>query len=158
MRHTDMAGGVRQMEIDHFDPRIGGESRNKYSNLLLATGHCNKMKSDAWPTAAEGAAGMRILNPTVERDYEEHIFEDPATHELVGLTAAGNYHIDVLDLNHDTFVWERRKRAEYRSLMRQSPATVEGSFAEIEELLRIVATQFDIMIPDISPPPRDIKI
>src|SRR6266403_591999 len=63
MRHVQVAGGLRHMEIDHFDPTLSGAARNAYSNLMLATRHCNNMKSDGWPTPKQIAAGSRLLNP-----------------------------------------------------------------------------------------------
>jgi len=69
MRHVEMAGGVRHMEIDHFDPTLGRATRNAYSNLMLATRHCNNMKKDGWPVASQITVGIRLLNPTKEADY-----------------------------------------------------------------------------------------
>jgi hypothetical protein len=154
MRHVQIAGGLRQMEIDHFNPTLSGRARNAYPNLMLATRHCNNIKKDAWPIASEVAAGVRLLNPTTEMDYGEHLFEDPETNELVGLTPPGKYHIDVLDLNHDTFVWERRTRARYATLRASSPATLSGAFADLRELLDMVREHFDLFIPAIPPPPE----
>ena len=37
--------------------------------------------------------GVRFLNPTKEQDYGVHIFEDAVTHELVGASPAGRYHL-----------------------------------------------------------------
>jgi hypothetical protein len=153
MRHAEIAGGLRHMDIDHFDPTLKGSKRNAYSNLMLATHHCNMMKADGWPNASQIAAGQRILNPTKETDYGECLFEDPETHEIIGTTPAGKYHIDVLDLNHETFVFERQKRAEYSSLVSRSPARVSGTFDAVYNLLGFVHKQFDLFIPAIPPPP-----
>lgn len=154
MRHVQIAGGLRQMEIDHFNPTLTGRARNAYSNLMLATRHCNNIKKDGWPIASETAAGSRLLNPTVETDYGEHIFEDPDTHELIGVSPAGNYHIDILDLNDETFVWEREKRANYAKLRAASAAILSGSFADLRELLNTVNEVFGLLIPPIPPPPE----
>jgi hypothetical protein len=141
------------MEVDHFDPTLRGPARNKYSNLVLATRHCNNMKANGWPTAAQRLAGSRILNPTLEQDYGVHIFEDPIAHELVGATPEGRYHIDILDLNHETFVWERTKRAQYRMLRSSSPAMLAGAFTELRDLLAMANGHFETFIPDIPAPP-----
>jgi hypothetical protein len=154
MRHVEFAGGERHMEIDHFDPTLSGLARHAYSNLMLATRHCNNMKRDAWPTATQRASGCRLLNPTKEIDYGVHIFEDPDSGQLVGATPAGQYHIDMLDLNHETFVWERRKRAQYRHLRDNAPATLAGSFEQVRELIDFVGEQIDRLIPPIAPPPK----
>jgi len=123
MRHIKVAGGERHMEVDHFDPTAKGAERNRYENLMLATRHCNLMKVDRWPTESEKNAGCRLIDPSKEADYGEHIFEDPDTHLLVGTTAAGRYQIDVCDLNHETFVSERTNRAKFRTLIANNPAT-----------------------------------
>jgi hypothetical protein len=149
-----MAGGVRHMEIDHFDPTLGKLARNAYSNLMLATRHCNNMKKDGWPLASQIALGIRLLNPTKEPDYGKHIFENPETHELIGITPAGRYHIDILDLNHETFVSERRDRAMYLKLWgATAPVTVLGHFDRLQGLLEILRRQFERFIPYIPPPP-----
>jgi hypothetical protein len=137
------------MEIDHFDPTLTGVARNAYSNLMLATRHCNNMKRDAWPSPEQIAMGYRLLNPTKEMDYGVHLFEDPQTHELVSATPAGQYHIDMLDLNHETFVWERRKRAQYLDLMNRSPALLTGSFQQLRDLMTFVREQIELLIPAI---------
>lgn len=141
------------MDIDHFDPTLTGTARHAYPNLMLATRHCNNMKRDAWPTVGERASGYRLLNPTKEMDYGSHIFEDPDNGELIGVTRAGRYHIDMLDLNHETFVWERRKRAHYRHLRDNSPAILAGSFEQLRELIEFVGEQINRLIPPIPAPP-----
>jgi hypothetical protein len=119
---------------------------------MLSTGHCNNQKNRFWPTAQERRAGTRFLNPTKESDYGEHIFEDPQTFHLVGVTPAGRYHIDILDLNHDTFVFERRKRAEYIRLKRSAPAKLRGEFSDLREMLGFIEDLMEIFIPEIPPP------
>jgi HNH endonuclease len=158
MRHTECAGGIRHMEIDHFDPHLKGMARDAYSNLMLATRHCNNMKNDDAPFAHTLGSGTRLLNPTKEADYGHHIFEDPKTHELVGTTAVGKYHIDILDLNHETFVWERRKRALYLTICGGSPITVLGSFDRLQQSLKLLHDQFALLIPYIPPPPAGAGI
>jgi hypothetical protein len=154
MRHVECAGGERHMEIDHFDPTLTGAARNAYSNLMLATRHCNNMKRDAWPTATQSKMGYRLLNPTKEMDYGVDIFENPQTQELVSATPAGQYHIDMLDLNHETFVWERRKRAQYIHLMNSSPALLAGTFGELRDLMTFVREQIELLIPPIAAAPE----
>jgi len=148
-----LRGGLLHMEIDHFNPTLKSRARNAYSNLMLATRLCNNIKKDAWPTPNDIAAGARLLNPTVEMDYGEHIFEDPDTHKLVAMSPAGSYHIDVLDLNNETFVWEREKRATYAKLRGEYAATLSGSFDEFRDMLKTVNEVFDLLIPLIPAPP-----
>jgi len=153
MRHIEVAGGERHMEVDHFDPTLTGDARNRYDNLMLATKHCNLMKRDRWPTPAEKKAGCSLLNPCSETDYGKHIFENPDTHLLVGVTTAGRYQIDACDLNHPTFVRERQDRTKFMQLKRETPTVFAGSFSEIQELLGFVNRHFELYIPEIPPPP-----
>jgi len=102
--------------------------------------------------------GVRFLDPTKDQDYGLHIFEDPNTHELVGASPAGKYHILRCDLNAAHLVQERRDRAELNRLLDQYHVAarvplgdlMDGSLVETARTLRgIVAT----MIPPIPPPP-----
>src|SRR5437870_5323534 len=80
MRHVQLAGGERHMEIDHFNPRLKDPARNRYRNLMLATRLCNLMKRDKWPKKWQSQKGLRFLNPCREQDYGKHILEDPVSH------------------------------------------------------------------------------
>jgi hypothetical protein len=151
-----MAGGERHMDIDHFDPTIAGAARNAYSNLMLATHHCNLKKREYWPTIAERRQGIRLLNPCEEMDYGVHLFEDPNTHELVGTTRAGRYHIDICDLNHPTFVFERKRRSEYLRLKKDCPALMDGAFEDIASMLTFVNDVMERFIPEIASPPQSL--
>jgi hypothetical protein len=145
-----------QMEIDHFDPTLNGAARNEYSNLMLATAHCNNFKREKWPHKVLRDQGFRFLNPTLEQDYEEHLFEDPETHELVTTTPTGRYHIDMLDLNNKAFVRERKARAEFRKLKKMLP-TLGPNPSQLTEMTRALhGVRF--MIPPIAPPPPDAEL
>jgi hypothetical protein len=111
LRHT-LQSGIQCMEVDHFNPTLTGKRRHQYRNLMWAARLCNNAKRDYWPSSAERKRGIRFLNPCEEWDYGECIFEDPITHELIGKTLAARYHIRMLQLNHESFVWERRTRAQ----------------------------------------------
>jgi hypothetical protein len=113
------------------------------------------MKKNGWPTASQIAAGIRLLNPTKEPDYGRHIFEDSQTHELIGVTPEGSYHIDILDLNHETFMSERRDRAIYFDLCGSAPITLTGQLNTLQSLLGILRRQFERFIPYIPPPPQN---
>lgn len=141
------------MEVDHFDPTLRDPARNRYRNLMLATRLCNLMKRDRWPEKWQARQGLRFLNPCIEKDYGQHIFEDPITHKLVGVTVTGRFHIDACDLNHPSFVWERQQRSEFLRIKRTQPALFSGSFGEILDLLNLVQRQFDLFIPEVPPPP-----
>ena len=98
------------MHIDHFNPHLPYHTRNNYENLFLASCHCNVNKNDFWPDPKERARGVRYLNPCEERDYGEHIWEDPDTFEVWSETPAGKYHIRMMKLNSATLVRERKLR------------------------------------------------
>lgn len=156
MRHI-RASGKTAMHVDHVNPKLTGRARHLYKNLVLAVAQCNGKKVDTWPSKSEIKKGIRFLDPCAEQDYGCHIFEDPATSELVGVTSEGRFHIDMLDLNAETFVWERRLRAAYRTLA-SSPAQILGSFSDVSamraDLMKIVTGSIDDLIPPIPAPPK----
>jgi hypothetical protein len=105
------------MEVEHFDPRpINGEKDHRYENLLPAFRPCNRSKWDKWPLPEEEAAGLRFLNPTVERDYGVHLFEDPSSHKIVAVTPAGKYHLRHLNLNSVYLRLKREDRSKAKNL------------------------------------------
>ena len=100
------------------------------------------------------------LNPCEEQDYGIHLFEDPATHELIGKTPTGRWHIDVLLLNAPHLVDERRRRAEMkrrRQRILQLLSVLEvhvgqGRLQTIRSLVDAVEkyrTEVELMIPEI---------
>jgi hypothetical protein len=148
-QHYLHAGGIRSMDVDHFDFRCKKDVNQDYNNLFLATRHCNGAKW-ARPTAKERAAGLRFLNPCKEMDYGVHIFEDPVTHQLVGTTAVGKYHIRCCDLNAEHLVRERSDRAEIHALLETKRVTFQhpGSFDRASEEIRLLMQQVEKMIPE----------
>ncbi|HRT10330.1 MAG TPA: HNH endonuclease domain-containing protein [Candidatus Paceibacterota bacterium] len=148
-QHLNRAGGLRCMEIDHFDPRLKNKFIQSYHNLFLATRHCNGAKGDTWPTPAEQALGLRFLNPCAEQDYGEHIVEDEATHRLVGVTPAGRFHIRMLDLNAEHLVAERWERAQILELLTRAAFTLKPSRsgADVVELAAALRREVEEMIP-----------
>ena len=152
MQHISHASGPKNMQVDHFNPRRKKDDVQKYSNLFLSTSHCNNSKSNQWTTNKERAKGIRFLNCCKEFDYGVHIFEDPDTHEVVGITSAGKYHVDACDLNADHFTKERKKRAEIWETLEQRQITLKGNQPlPIElRLLKEVAGQMIPKIPYLS--------
>lgn len=146
-RHTLFAG-LTNMDVDHFNPRLYGDRRHQYDNLMWSTHICNVAKSDKWPTKEEEQRGQRFLNPCKEWEYGDHIAENPVTHELVGKTPEGRYHIRMLRLNDESFVWERTMRAEFLQVL-ANPALRQGSFEEIRNQLAVVRSKLEILIPEI---------
>ncbi len=154
MRHMENSGGKRHMDVDHFDPTLRGKKRDAYSNLMLATHHCNMMKNATWTKVAAGGAGaISLLNPCEERDYGKHLFEDAHSHELIGVSERGRLQIDTMDLNHPTFVQERRQRADYFAIKRGAAAYIKGSFVEVLKVIALADAAHNRCIPEIPPPP-----
>ena len=135
------------LEVDHFDPRLKGQAIQRYENLMPSTRLCNSLKGNHWPTPQEREEGIRFLDPSKEQDYDYQIFEDPATHCLVGTTVAAKYHIRVLGLNSPFFVRQRADRAKFHAFMKM-PGIMHGV-----EQVEAVKKKFDEMIPPIKSPP-----
>jgi hypothetical protein len=136
------------MEIDHFDPTIPGRARNQYENLFLSSRFCNGRKQGNWPEPIERAKGVRFLNCCEELDYGKHIFEDPETHCVFGVTAAGRYHIRILDLNAPHLVEERAERAHYRYLLFKASKMVKQPEPAVAAF-RALKVQVGYLIPEI---------
>ena len=154
MQHWKKAGGLKCMEIDHFDPRLKSKFIQDYNNLFLATRYCNGAKSTWHPNPGDAKLGLRLLNCCEEQDYGLHIFEDPGDHKLVGVTPEGKFHIRICDLNAPHFVYERRKRAEIRTRLENTPIAVKGPYRVVLSLINDVREDLDLMIPPIPPPPN----
>lgn len=105
------------MEVDHFDPRIKQKSKQPYSNLVIAYRPCNNHKRAIWPVKSQRELGVRYLNPRQDIDYGVHIFEDPDTNKLFGVTPAGKWHVEKLALNDDYLVEQRRLRSRWEKLI-----------------------------------------
>ena len=150
MQHTERAG---KLEVDHFDPHLKQALYQSFDNLLPASRHCNGIKSNHWPSREEQAAGCRFLHPGKEMDYGEHIFEDPATHRLVGVTPAGRWHISMCGLNAPQLIKERAKRTNYRKQLEQKPIQAKSKAeAEPEALVKVAESlraEVNLMIPPI---------
>lgn len=136
------------MEIDHFDPTIKGRDRHHYSNLFLATRHCNNKKQGNWPSPEERRKGVRLLNCCEEMDYGEHIIEDSKTQDLVGVTPAGRYHIRTLDLNASHFVAERQLRTYMKKLLFEQHKIVNKWDAALR-VFHLLQTELNLLIPPI---------
>ncbi len=133
--------GETIMDVDHFNPKLKGRPKHHYRNLLPVHHYCNVMKSDDWPTLEEQAMGIRLLNPAEELDYGPHIVEDSKTNLLIGITEAGQYHIEICDLNAPHLVLERKTRSELRAVLEADLLILKREATDIgllnENILRI---------------------
>jgi hypothetical protein len=86
-------------------------------------------------------------------DYGIHLFEDPQTHNLVGVTPAGRYHIIACDLNADHLVTERRERSLLRDLLIRTSVIVKptANLASLHANLKLLRSIVERMIPPIPP-------
>lgn len=144
----------RQMEVDHHDARL--KKLSPYDNLFPAYSLCNRAKSDR-PDDIDRRLGIRILNPCKETDYNEQIFEDPTTHELVATTPEADYHIEILDLNNPGLVEQRRERAVLTKMLGlsvQFSPVHSVSDPEAAAVLTAFAALLRYKIPPIDPPPK----
>jgi hypothetical protein len=135
--------------VDHFNPKK--KRRCGYDNLFPVYEPCNEAKQDSWPVEEQKRLGMRLLNPCVENDYNEQIFENPETHELVPANEAAEYHIGALDLDNRSLVTMRKDRALKKRILesRLLEANAEGI-----ELAKKLAAELTTAIPPIDPPPK----
>jgi hypothetical protein len=147
-QHSDRSLGTSTMEIDHFNPTLTGAARHRYSNLFLATHHCNGAKSNTWPKKSARRKGVYIINPCEELDFGAHIFEHPITHRLVGVTPAGIYHVAACDLNAIHLVAERQERAAIYKLLEETPVTLRDDVYHFpSQAAALLREQFNKMIP-----------
>ena len=157
MIHALDAGGYKEMEIDHFDPRRKADPVQDYVNLYYSSGHCNRSKGPTWPSAAEERLGIRFLDCCREADYGGVLFEDPNTHEIVGTTPAAKFHVVVLDLNAPHLVQRRRERAEIHRRL-EEPVVLRSRYNmpernQIQRLHDVLNEMLVHAIPPIPPPP-----
>ena len=150
MQHQTRSG---RLEVDHFDPRRKKDLIQNYNNLFPSSRHCNGKKSDTWPSKAERAAGFRFLNPCEEMDYDQQIFENPDTYELVGVTVAAHWHIRVCGLNADHLIQERRRRAKHWRTLKGAAIKVKGDHYRAGKMATSFREEVELMIPKISSPP-----
>jgi hypothetical protein len=147
--------GKETIEVDHFDPRkVDGKKNHNYDNLLPAYGPCNRSKGNKWPRPEAEALGVRFLNPSVERDYGVHLFEDPESHKIVGFTGAGKYHVRHLALNTEYLNYKRKNRSIARGLRDKVQLIQAFSPYDAAQLNNFLGDA-ESAIPDIDPPPLD---
>lgn len=94
--------------VEHFRPEHPFKNlRNSYGNLYWACPDCNGAKSDTWPLSTEEVLGYRFLDPC-EDCFSDHLAIVGT--EVKALSRAGQYTIDVLDLNSPIHIYRRQRR------------------------------------------------
>jgi hypothetical protein len=141
--------GRKSMEVDHFNPHKKNDIIQEYKNLFPASHHCNNAKRNRWPTNKDQRLGIRFLNCCKETDYGVHIFEDPDTHELVGVTTEGIYHVRNCDLNASQFVNERVERAELWNLLEADSLQIKKGLSLPQAVIDTMKAMAEKMIPKI---------
>ena len=158
MLHVEDASR-HNMEVDHFDPTIGGAARNDYFNLIPAYSQCNNAKRRTWPPRKD--TRQRYLNPTKESDYGVHIFEDAATGELLPISEEGVYQIENCALNSKFLRMKRRERTEDVEIIAQQKR-ISALHGDPHRLIEAAQPIIDRLrnrhIPIIPPPPPGIRI
>ena len=91
---------------------------------------------------------MRFLNCCEESDYGVHIFEDPESNELVGVTPEGRYHIRNCDLNAPHLIEERAERPKIWGILKNKAVRIKKGWWLPEEF-QTLRTMVERMIPPI---------
>jgi hypothetical protein len=100
-----------QDQVDHFNCKLPERRRHQYKNLMLACAACNLNKHDKVVINPHDQE-QRLLNCTVENEFDGHIVEGKDGH-WVSTTNAGEYHITSIELDHQC---HRKKRAVRREM------------------------------------------
>jgi hypothetical protein len=150
-RRHDLVTGKSCLDLEHFNPTLTGKARHRYDNLMVGTHLSNMAKRKIWPSLRDRRKGIRFLNPCKEQDYGTHLFEDPISHRIVSSTPAGRFHIVTCNLNDESYVWERTRRANLRAQISQ-PRIFLMSPEEISPLVNEVSRLVEVMIPPIPAP------
>jgi len=150
LQHVDFFGGIRCMEVDHFNPNKKKDLFQDYDNLLPASRNCNGTKRDFWPTASEVRRGIRFLHPREELDYGPHIVEEVSTGVLVGLTPAGKWQIRMCGLNARHLINERKRRTKIINILKEKQLMVfSGTPYVVDEAIKALMEQLALMIPEL---------
>jgi uncharacterized protein (TIGR02646 family) len=132
-------GATGAVRIDHYRPKDGIKDENhtgyywlgyEWSNLLPACEKCNGAKSNHFPVAGHRVLNQQddpneflvnsttfraelplVINP--ELDHPERHFAFAADGSVRGLSTQAKTTLEVCDLNRETLVLARKKRADY---------------------------------------------
>ncbi len=124
-----------EFTVDHYQPRFAGGA-DDLENLVYACHRCNLYKGIFWPTPEDLAAGRYVLHPQ-RHDITQHIRENEITGELAPLTATGEFHVNLLDLNRPPLVAHRlAKRA--HQVMQERIRLLEERVEQQEETIQFL--------------------
>lgn len=147
MVHANYIGGKIELEVDHFNPSLKKRKKQRFSGFVLSSGHCNRMKDDTWPTSSDRRDGFYLLDPRKELVYERHVRENKETGELIPVTRAGHYHIEVCDLNAPHLCDLRSRRTKLREYVGESHAfiTKTNDAPQLVEKLGEVLSEIEVV-------------
>lgn len=151
--HMKHLGGIKSMEVDHFNPEVKKQKRQKYSSFVLSSRHCNGSKSNTWPTKAQQLRGIKLLNPRRDKDYWEHFEIKDSTGELTGITPAGIFHIEICDLNAEHLCDLRKESIASKKLLNSPAIRKKGKLEELQEAIALIKRTSNIFNP--YPGPND---
>jgi hypothetical protein len=114
-----------------------------------------RYKGVYWPNQQDDELGFRVLHPM--RDMvNDHVRVDPVSAELVGMTAAGSFHIELLHLNRPALVRHRLKEKR-RRLKAEERAVLEAECERLRGLLRQQEEWIETLTKKLSPPESELK-
>jgi hypothetical protein len=102
-----LAGGTENFELDHFRPRAAfPDLVNDFYNIYYACHPCNHIKLAKWPSQEMETLGYSFVDLCID-DFDKH-FKMLPDGEWQGITSAGRYTIDALNLNRQHLVTLRQ--------------------------------------------------
>jgi hypothetical protein len=142
-----------QDQVDHFNCKLPERKRHQYENLMLACAACNLSKHDKVVVNPHDH-DQRLLNCTVENEFDGHIIEEKDGH-WVSTTKAGEYHITSIELDHQC---HQKKRAARRQMaenllalcttaLQYQAHNPEEVHKQIMELSKAILSQLDNFPP-----------
>lgn len=124
---------VPSFGVDHYKPKkVFPELECEYCNLFYCCAACNSRKGMFWPDDDLLALGCFVPNPC------DHIMFDHLRYNSVEVeyrSKAGQWTLDLLDLNDDNTVEYRRSILTLISALEHDESRYEQTIASIEALL-----------------------
>jgi hypothetical protein len=141
---TEAEAQAIRFTIDHYEPKSARpELVNDYANLMYCCDECNIRKGPRCPPESARAAGVRFFRP--DGDYWQEHFQRRGV-LLEGLSKAGRFSIEAIDLNRASLRRLRDLRARLELSERQIEQGVRGlrqfSIDQLPPTIRVRALQF----------------